>query len=160
MENYGFDKCKDLNEVKQLFKQLAKKFHPDCGGDTATMQKINSLYQFWTAKILSGGGFTESEINNELNLSAEYQEKINSICHFDGLIIELVGNWIWVTGNTFVHRAELKKNGFYFASKKQAWYYRNDDYNCAGSKGKPLDEIRSKYGAQNVGKSHSRYAIA
>ena len=33
--------CKTLDEVKAQYKKLAKQYHPDLGGDTATMQEIN-----------------------------------------------------------------------------------------------------------------------
>ncbi len=37
----GIDNLKDLRKMR---KQLAKKYHPDCGGDTKTMQSINAEY--------------------------------------------------------------------------------------------------------------------
>jgi DnaJ-class molecular chaperone len=43
MSNY-FSKCSTVEEVKSLYRTLAKQHHPDLGGDTATMQEINSQY--------------------------------------------------------------------------------------------------------------------
>ena len=37
-----FKDCKTIEEVKSLYKKLAMENHPDKGGDTATMQAINT----------------------------------------------------------------------------------------------------------------------
>ena len=39
-----FDGIVDLQELKKTFKKLAKKYHPDCGGDTEIMKSINVEY--------------------------------------------------------------------------------------------------------------------
>lgn len=39
-----FEKCQDLNELKSVYKKLALKHHPDCGGDVRIMQEINAEY--------------------------------------------------------------------------------------------------------------------
>lgn len=33
--------------------------------------------------------------------------------------IEICGSWIWVSGNTYGCKTELKQNGFHWASKKK-----------------------------------------
>lgn len=40
-----FVNCKNLDELKKVYKALAVKHHPDVGGDTATMQAINAEYE-------------------------------------------------------------------------------------------------------------------
>lgn len=40
---YFFD-CQTVEAVKNLYRDLAKKYHPDLGGDTATMQAVNVEY--------------------------------------------------------------------------------------------------------------------
>ena len=37
-----FVNCKTLDELKKAYKAAAMKYHPDMGGDTATMQQINA----------------------------------------------------------------------------------------------------------------------
>lgn len=44
MVNY-FESCTDAASIKRKYIELAKKHHPDKGGDTRTMQEINSQYQ-------------------------------------------------------------------------------------------------------------------
>ena len=143
-----FDDCRTLEEVKAKYKQLAKQYHPDLGGDTATMQQINRAYTEATARAAKGANLSEEETESEILSSEAYRQAIEQIIYLDGITIELVFKWIWVTGNTYPVRATLKTAGFLFASKKQAWYFRTAEYKVNKSSGKSLDEIRNKYGSE------------
>lgn len=151
-----FTDCKTTEEVKALYKQLAKQYHPDCGGDTATMQAINTEYAFACAKILKGENLSTEETDEQIRLSEEYRKVIEQIVNLPAVIIEIVGHWIWVTGNTYPVRKQLKEAGLFFAPKKLAWYYRAEEYKTKGGK-KTLDEIRDKYGSETINaKSNGR----
>ncbi|PWS33293.1 molecular chaperone DnaJ [Pedobacter paludis] len=145
-----FKDWKTLDEVKALYKKLAKAHHPDFGGCTSDMQEINTEYAFASARVIKSGGLSDEETENEIRYSQDYREAIESIIHLKGLIIEVVGNWIWVTGNTKVYRCELKGAGYYFASKKLAWYFRTGEFKVRKGGRKSLDEIRAKYGIEVV----------
>jgi curved DNA-binding protein CbpA len=54
-----FNDCQTLEEVKAQYKKLAKQYHPDLGGDTSTMQQINTEYAFATAKAVKGANLTD-----------------------------------------------------------------------------------------------------
>lgn len=153
MKQY-FATCTTIEDVKQLFRQLAIANHPDKGGCEETMKEINSQYEHVIKKMLLSGknpqtgfSFTESEINDQINLSEKYQEVINAIAGLEGVVIELVGNWIWVTGATFQHKEALKAAGFMWASKKKAWYFRSEEYKCKRGHHLDLDQIKAKYGS-------------
>ncbi len=144
-----FSDCKTIEEVKALYKQLAKQFHPDLGGDTATMQQVNNEYTFACAKILKGENLSAKETEEQIKLSEEYRQVIEQIINLPNILIEVVGHWIWVTGNTYPVRAKLKSAGLFFAPKKLAWYYRAEEYKTKGGK-KTLEEIRRKYGSETI----------
>ena len=64
---------------------------------------------------------------------------------------EIVGAWIWISGDTFKHRETLKKLGFKWASKKKMWYFSE----TPGKKRKngkeySIDEIKEKYGSRTL----------
>ncbi|SDE65289.1 hypothetical protein SAMN05216464_108102 [Mucilaginibacter pineti] len=146
-----FKECRTLDEVKALYKKLAKQYHPDLGGDNETMQQINVAYSRACATAIKNDGkFTAEEAEEEIRFSEEYREAIEKIIHLEGITIELVGNWVWVTGGTRVHKDTLKSAGYYFASKKLAWYFRTGEYKVKNGGKKSLDEIRAKYGAEVV----------
>jgi len=144
-----FNDCRTLDEVKAMFKTLAKQYHPDCGGDTETMQAINAEYAYACAHILKATNLSQEDSEEALRLSEEYRAVIELLMPIAGIVIEVVANWIWVTGATYPVKKELKAAGLFFASKKQAWYYRSEEFKTTGSK-KSLDEIRAKYGAETI----------
>lgn len=144
-----FNGCNTIDEVKKLYKKLAMENHPDRGGDTTTMQAINTEYAFACAKLAKGAGLSDEEADTEIRLSEEYRQVIEKIINLPGIVIEIVGNWIWVTGETKPVKETLKEAGFYFASKKVAWYYRNEAFKTRGN-GAPLEEIRAKYGSEKI----------
>ena len=144
-----FNDCKTIEEVKSLYKKLAMENHPDRGGDTAIMQAINTEYAFACAKLAKGAGLSDEEADTEIRLSEEYRQVIEKIINLPGIVIEIVGNWIWVTGNTRPVKDTLKDAGFHFASKKIAWYYRNEVFKTRGN-GAPLEQIRAKYGSETI----------
>ena len=146
---YYFKDCKTVEEVKAMYKTLAKQHHPDCGGDTATMQEINKAYAIACAAIFQGENRDAEDTYEQIRLSEEYRRVIEQIIHLAGIVIELVGNWIWVTGNTYPVKKYLKEAGMFFASKKVAWYYRAEEHKTKGGK-KTLDEIREKYGSEKI----------
>jgi len=154
-----FNGCQTLEEVKATYKKLAKQYHPDLGGDTVTMQEINKEYAFASAKAIKGANLSEEETEHEILSSEAYREAIEKIIHLDDITIELVGYWIWVTGDTYPVRAVLKGAGFFFASKKLAWYFRTAEYKVSKGGEKSLDEIRDKYGSEvlNDNKSKKRF---
>lgn len=144
-----FSDCKTIDEVKSLYKKLALENHPDRGGDTATMQAINTEYAYACARLAKGAGLTDEQADREIKLSEEYRQAIEKIIHLPGILIEIVGNWIWVTGDTKPVRQTLKEAGFFYASKKVAWYYRSEWFKTRGN-GAPLEQIRRKYGSETI----------
>lgn len=153
-----FHQCKTIEEVKALYKKLAKENHPDLGGDTATMQAINTEYAFACAMLAKDAGLTDEQADEQMKFSEEYRKVIEKIIHLPGVVIEVVGNWIWVTGNTFPVKTTLKEAGLMYASKKIAWYYRSEAFKTRGTNA-PLEEIRRKYGTETIHSRQERKAI-
>ncbi|MBN8876784.1 MAG: J domain-containing protein [Sphingobacteriales bacterium] len=150
-----FKDCKTIDEVKATYKKLAKQYHPDLGGDTATMQTINREYAYACAHIAKDSGMTDEQADEQVRYSEQYRSVIEKIINLPGIVVELVGGWIWVTGDTFPVRKQLKTAGLFFAHKKLAWYFRSDEYKTRGGK-KSLAEIKRKYGSERISKEYSR----
>ena len=146
MQNY-FKNCKDLQEVKKLFRDLALKFHPDKGGSTQDMQELNAQYE----AVLKNPFFKFAE-QSEADQAEfiKYPDIISKVVGLPGIIIEIIGNWLWISGNTFAHRTHLKESGFFFAPKKVMWYYRPPEWKSSNRKPIEIDEIRRKYGSDRI----------
>ena len=87
-----FAGCQNLEEVKAKYKQLAKQYHPDLGGDTATMQEINREFAFASAKAIKGDGSrNEEEVAEEIRFSEEYRKAIAQVIHLEDIVVEVVG---------------------------------------------------------------------
>lgn len=154
-----FNECHTIDEVKAMYKKLAKQHHPDLGGDTLTMQEINKEYAFASARAVKGANLSEQETEKEMEFSESYRQAIEKVIHLDEIVIEVVGYWIWVTGNTYPVRITLKEAGFFFAPKKQAWYFRTAEFKVSKGGKKSLEEIRAKYGSEII-KEDKRKRIA
>lgn len=66
---------------------------------------------------------------------------------FPGLEVKVAGSWVWVSGDTRPHRAELKAAGLRWAPKKGKWYLRGRP--AFSRRGMPWDYIARKYGAES-----------
>ncbi|MCL2095575.1 MAG: hypothetical protein FWH10_01575 [Oscillospiraceae bacterium] len=71
----------------------------------------------------------------------------------DDVIIEIIGCFIWLTGNTRQYKDKIKSLKFNWHSKKIAWYLKPDDYKKRSHKDYDLEEIRNMYGTSGEVKS-------
>lgn len=144
-----FKNIQTIEEAKKLYRELAKLNHPDKGGDLAIMQEINNEYDFVCSKILKGENLNAEDFNEAWSNINLFRDKINAIINVPGIQIEIAGSWIWVTGETKFVKELLKEAGFFWASKKLAWFWRPES--AAGGRGNlSLDEVRAKYGSTKV----------
>jgi hypothetical protein len=133
-----FKNVTGINEAKKVYKTLAKKLHPDVGGSDEEFKILNAVYN----------DFIEHKIyfSNDSKIDIELEKIISQILHFENITIELVGSWIWVSGDTKNIKDKLKELGFKWASKKKMWYY--GEMKSINPNPKSMDEIKSKYGSQ------------
>jgi curved DNA-binding protein CbpA len=114
-----FNDCQSIDEVKAAYKKLAKQYHPDLGGDTLTMQEINKEYAFASARAVKGAKLSQEESEKEMQFSESYREAIEKIIHLEGIVIEVVGYWIWVTGILTRTGWFLKKRNSFLLEKNR-----------------------------------------
>lgn len=135
-----FKGIEGINEAKKIYKQLAKKLHPDVGGSDELFKMLNSIYT----------NIIENKIyfSNEFKFDLEIEKIISQILHFENIVIEVVGSWIWLSGDTKSIKDNLKELNFKWASKKKMWYY--GEMKGRNPKEKSLEEIKHKYGCETV----------
>lgn len=143
-----------LEELKKQYKTLAFKYHPDCGGNVKDMQAINNEYdilfqQLKNVHTNASGEAYQSNAQSE-EKPDQFKDIINAIINFQDVKIEIIGSWLWVTGNTFPYKDTLKELSFKWSNKKAAWYFHTEPYQKRSKKSLSLDEIRKMYGTQTV----------
>jgi len=147
-----FENNKTLDELRKEYRRLAFLFHPDKGGDTAIMQVINDQYDRLSKKLINGNAdFSEARKEYEQQVSEEMRQRLDRIIGLPGIIVELIGSWIWITGNTFAVRTTLKSLGFMFSHPKTAWYWYIGEYQKKSGKIQSIDEMRDLWGSQKIG---------
>lgn len=143
-----FKNITSLEEAKKEYKKLAMANHPDRGGNEDTMKEINNEYELLVSTLAKG--------NKEETIKAmDFKDVLDKIINLD-VTIEILNKWIWVSGNTYPVRTQLKEAGFMWASKKKKWYYRKEDAKCSSRGKKSYEEIKQKYGATTVKTSNSK----
>ena len=145
-----FQNIEGINEAKKIYKTLAKKLHPDMdGGNEEAFKILNAVYT----------DLIEHKIyfSNDFKIDIELEKVISLILHFENITIELVGSWVWVSGDTKEIKDKLKEFGFKWASKKRMWFY--GEMKGRNPNEKSMDEIKSKYGSETL-KSNDKKQIA
>ncbi len=147
--------CNDLSELKNNYRLFALKFHPDrVGGNENLFKQLNNEYEFLSKRINLYSDTEKNNINETANNLSEFKDIINELLFLDGIDIEIISKFIWVSGNTKQHKEKLKSLNFRFASKKCMWYYHNiENYKSFGSNNN-IEDIRNKYGTQKINKSN------
>ena len=137
----------DRAAVKVAYRQAAMRYHPDRNPAGAEMmQMVNAAYE---ALRDFAGELAAAPDQGEVTYPAAVNAALNAIIALAGLEIEVCGAWVWVTGATYLHRAELKAAGFRYASKKQRWYFRPEGWRSVSRGAFSMDDIRDKYGSSS-----------
>ena len=142
-------------DTKKAFLAACKKYHPDVNPAGESMMKI--VNQAFDALKDYEGELKEQSQND---YGEDVNAALNAIHGLEGLIIEICGAWLWVTGETRSYSKILKEAGFFWASKKKAWYFRPEGFKSRSKGSASLDQIRDKYGSQRPQKQSMKYISA
>jgi hypothetical protein len=131
-----------LKEIKDIYRKLASANHPDKGGSMEVMQLINTSLE----EFLKFFG-----INETLKVADSSGEYINfnfieTLKKMNGVVIEVCGYWVWLTGNTLEYKDLIKGLGFKFSGAKKSWYWSPT-----------IDTKKFKYGSQSMKTIRTKY---
>jgi len=143
-----FKSVETIDEAKKIYKKLCKVYHPDKGGDTEQFKILNNEYHRFIDNF-SKVHFEDADFED---LNIELEKIIAEILHYEDIVIEIIGSWLWVSGNTKDKKEVLKGLGFKWASKKKMWFF--GELKKSRSRGNmPIDDIKGKYGCKTVKKT-------
>lgn len=118
---------KDLDDLKQQYRALALKYHPDRGGTTAQMQQVNAEHERLRNLLLSGSSLTDEQKKNEIEIDETFRVIIDQVIHIEGIEVELIGKWLWI-GSTL--------------NPERNWQFETPTYNALKQAG--LDYIKKQ----------------
>ena len=167
MKTY-FKDVQTLDELRKQYRDLLKKYHPDNGNGSEEITKAINVEYEKLFKILKNNhsrqdtADSKTEHNTGRNKSSyddmKYdfaedsllREMLQKIIYFSDITIEIIGNWIWVSGNTYQYRKELKDLGFKFAGQKKCWYWHSETFRKKSHRKLSMNDIRNYYGSTEV----------
>lgn len=136
----AFRAVEGINEAKKVYKEFARKLHPDVGGTDEDFKLLNKIYNDYIENGL--------RIKEDAEFDLELEKIISQILHFENIVIEVIGSWIWISGDTRAIKETLKEIGFKWANKKKMWYY--GEMKGRNPKQKDINDIKAKYGSKVV----------
>ena len=165
--NTYFKNVQTLEELRKQYKVLLKKYHPDNGNGSEEITKAINIEYERLFKLLKNnhdsrqhnaesGNKTSNAKSSYDNMKYDFaedsllREMLQKVIHFSDITIEIIGNWIWVSGNTYPYRKELKDLGFKFAGQKKCWYWHSESFRKKSHKKLSMGDIRNYYGSTEV----------
>ena len=146
----------NFNELTKQYKKLLFKFHPDHGGSDDQFIELKNAYKLLASKQTYKGkkfDFGSKTIKDvEKNYSEQLIQKLTEILdiyHANeeiNISVDIVGEWIWIGGDTKEVKDKLKDLNCRFSKNKVMWYWHEGKYQ--GYKGRtiPYNEIVATHG--------------
>lgn len=141
---------KTLDDLKKQYYKLSMIHHPDRPtGNTQAFQDLQNEYEKLVKQVLKGSNLSETEQQNEIQIDEALRAALDAIMHLN-VKIEIIGKWIWVSGDTYPVKDTLKAAGFTFIKKAGApfWVFKGEESKGRGKMS--IDEIRKLYGSKEV----------
>lgn len=156
-----FKNVQTLKELRSQYKQLLKKYHPDNKeGSEEVTKEINTEYEqlFKVLKNRHESKTSQTDNNKSSYDNMKYnfeedellREMLEKVIYFSDITIEIIGNWLWISGNTYQYRKELKELDFKFAGQKKCWYWHSETFKKKSHKSLSMNDIRKYYGNTEV----------
>ena len=144
MKTNFFVGCDTLERVEQRFLELTKVF----AGQNEMLGLIHADYTVLKGTHSIAKPVETNKVQPTMN---QMIDALHSKIKSDGIQVEIIKDWLWVSGKTFDVRDELKELGFRYSSDKKSWYWRDDEKRISGKHDPlPFNEIREKYGSREV----------
>ena len=144
----------NLQELKKLYFELSKKYHPDITQDDGEiMKQINNEYDYLKTILKNATDTKKGSEESTASMDA-FKDIINKIIIYPNITIEIIGYWLWISGKgTFTIKDDVLYNELHCKySKPQKKFYwfngiENQEYK---PKGGHLNKAIEKYGIHKI----------
>lgn len=157
-----FGSCHTCEDVKQAYKKWAKKLHPDCGGNAEDFKRMSCEYEraFEAFKNIHTNAEGETYTKESTETPERFKDIIDKVIHLDGVNVEIIGAWVWLTGATMLYKDTIKAAGFWWSKNKHAWYWNGSTEKTKRRGRYSMDALRLKWGTTEVREDEKKRQIA
>jgi len=155
LETLELNEFATAEEIRLNYKRLMMKHHPDRQGNEEIAKLINVAYEFLTKMQYNGSSEQAIDENNdEFITRTDDDDELNVILSMvtglEGVVVELVGTWIWVSGNTYPHKEIFNGLNFKWGSRKKVWSWHKETDKCRSYKDLTFEQVKIKHGVKKV----------
>ncbi|MDN8602277.1 J domain-containing protein [Citrobacter sp. S2-9] len=142
-------------DIKIAYRKAALKYHPDRNPlGVELMKAVNAAFDFLMANIDKINQFQSTEETDRYDYGENLEKVLMVLSGLTGVVYEVIGNWIWISGETKGHKDTLRKLGCKWAPKKKQWFYRPEEHKSyRNRKEHSIEEIREMYGTKGQRKA-------
>ena len=151
-----------IQNVREEFRRLCLKLHPDKGGNEFEFKEMQAEYERLTDRLASGEKAKAEREERKTDFTSEGEkaiaEIISRLMTLNGIVIEVCGSWLWLDGKTWENKPALDELGFRWSRAKKRMYwspYLSGKYKRRGCKS--MSKIRSEYGSDIYETGENQY---
>lgn len=158
-----------IEEAKRQYHKLVMEHHPDRGGSEEAMKRVNAEWDYLQKhnynihQAANGAVYTDEQQDVPDEVTQRFAKIVSTLIGMEGVGIEICGSFIWLSGETYPWKEQLKELGFRWSRKKRMWYlapskrhHRSSDWS--------MDQIRARHGslvvAEAAGEREARLLLA
>jgi len=163
---FTLDSYESLDELRAAFKKLCFVYHPD-KHPSDKAEQYTKLFQAMIAEyeLLLNVFVPKANASEQARAKAdpkyyaktftfeqesELGQMLSKLMNFKGLIIDICGTWIWLSGKTKENKDGIHALNFRYQGAKQMWYWTPYQTKFYRRKVLSMDEIYEKYGKHTI----------